>query len=151
MIKKIDHINISVTNLEEATNFFVGLLDFKIEKKGDLEGKWIDKVVGLNKVKAKYVQLIIPGSETCMELIQYYNPIGEKDPNTGRSNQIGFRHIAFEVIEIEKVYAKLQKAGVKILSELQTYNKTKKLCYFVGPDDVILELAEYSTNTTQTN
>jgi len=144
MIIKIDHINISVTSLEEATKFFVELLDFKVEKEGHLEGKWIDKVVGLKDVNAKYVQLVIPGAETCMELIQYYNPVGEKDPKTGKSNQIGFRHIAFEVNEIEKVYTKLQKAGVKILSELQIYNETKKLCYFMGPDDVILELAEYS-------
>lgn len=144
MIQKIDHINISVTNLEEATNFFVDLLDFCVEKEGLLEGKWIDRVVGLDDVKAKYVQLVLPSAATRIELIQYYNPIGEKDTNTGKSNQIGIRHIAFEVKGIEAVYSNLQKSGVKIISELQVYNKVKKLCYFVGPDDIILELAEYA-------
>ena len=143
MIKKIDHINIVVTNLEESTKFFVELLDFKVETEGFLQGEWIDKVVGLDNVKAKYNKLVIPNTETRIELIQYHNPVGEKDPNTGKSNQIGIRHIAFEVEDIEKVYTNLQNAGIKILSELQLYNQSKKLCYFVGPDDVILELAEY--------
>lgn len=143
MIKKIDHINIVVTNLEEATQFFTDLLGFQVSKKGHLSGKWIDKVVGLDDVDAKYVQLILPGAETNMELIQYYNPKSESDKNISKSNQIGFRHMALEVKEIEKIYAKLQLASVKILSELQVYNETKKLCYFLGPDNVILELAEY--------
>ena len=45
---------------------------------------------------------------------------------------------------IETIYGKLKDAGVKMFSELQVYNQDKKLCYFAGPDDVILELAEYS-------
>lgn len=144
MIKKIDHINISVTDLEISKRFYIDLLGFELEKEGELEGEWIDRVVGLEDVKAKYSKLILPGAETCMELIQYYHPLGDKDPKRGVSNQIGFRHIAFEVENIEKVYGRLKHAGVKMFSELQVYNEGKKLCYFAGPDEVILELAEYS-------
>ena len=143
MIKKIDHINISVTDLEISKRFFIDLLGFELDKEGELEGEWIDRVVGLENVKAKYSKLILPGAETCMELIQYYRPVGDKDPKSGVSNQIGFRHIAFEVENIEMVYGRLKAAGVKMFSELQVYNQGKKLCYFAGPDDVILELAEY--------
>ena len=143
MIKKIDHINIVVSDLQSATKFFTDLLGFEVSKEGHLSGKWIDKVVGLKNVDAKYVQLIIPGSETNMELIQYYNPQSEADKNISKSNQIGFRHMALEVKNIEEIYTKLQQASVRILSELQVYNQTKKLCYFLGPDNVILELAEY--------
>ena len=144
MIKKIDHINISVTNLKKSKEFFIDLLGFKLTKEGVLEGEWIDKVVNLKNVKAKYAQLVIPGSETSLELIQYYNPVGEKDSKINKANQIGFRHMAFEVKEIEKIYQKLKDARVNIFSELQVYNEKKKLCYFKGPDNIILELAEYS-------
>lgn len=143
MIKKIDHINISVTNLEEATKFFTDLLDFKIIHEGVLEGKWIDEVVDIKNVKAKFVVLSIPNTETNLELIEYSNPIGEKDPKIDRANQLGFRHMAFSVKGIESIVKNLKDKGVKIFSEIQIYNNKKKLCYFLGPEDIILELAEY--------
>lgn len=143
MIKNIDHVNISVTDLEISKRFYIDLLGFELQKEGELEGQWIDRVVGLENVKAKYSKLILPDAETCIELIQYYYPLGDKDPKSGVSNQIGFRHIAFEVENIETVYGRLKDAGVQMFSEFQVYNEGKKLCYFTGPDNVILELAEY--------
>ncbi len=143
MIKKIDHINISVTNIEVSKNFFINLLGFELIKEGILEGDWIDNVVGLKNVKAKYSQLAISNSETNLELIQYDSPTPKKDGNINKSNQIGFRHIAFEVKDIEKLYQKLKDSDVEFFSKIQTYNINKKLCYFKGPDNIILELAEY--------
>jgi len=127
MIKKIDHVNIVVTDLEQAKQFFIDLLDFELKKEGILEGKWIDKVVALRNVRAKYAQLLIPVSETCLELIEYYNPLGEKDSKISQANQIGFRHMAFEVKNIENIYQKLKDAGVKVFSDLQVYNEKKKI------------------------
>ena len=70
MIKHIDHINIVVSDLETSVSFFTEHLDFQVYKRDDLQGDWISKVVGLEHVKATYVQLILPGSETTLELIQ---------------------------------------------------------------------------------
>lgn len=140
--KKIDHINIVVQDLEGARQFFVDL-GFVVLKEGKLEGKWIDKIVNLSDVQATYIALAIPGTETNLELIQYDFPKGETDPNISLPNQIGFRHIAIEVTEIEKVIADLKKKGIKFFSDIQTYNVKKKLCYFLGPEGIIIELAEY--------
>lgn len=99
--------------------------------------------MNLDHVKAKFVALSLPGSETNLEIIQYYHPMGEKDPKTNQSNQIGFRHMALAVKDIEILVEKLKEGGVTIFSDIQVYNKKKKLCYFLGPDNIILELAEY--------
>ena len=144
MIRRIDHINISVTDIEITKRFFTELLDFKVEKEGYLEGDWMDRTVGLEMVQAKYAKLTIPGTETSIELIQYFRPEGGKDTLMNKANRIGFRHIAFEVKDIDTVYRKLKDAGVELFSEIQAYNVKKRLCYFYGPDDIILELAEYS-------
>ena len=144
MIKKIDHINICVTNLEEAKKFFIDLLEFKLIGEGHLEGAWIDQVVGLSNVKAKFIKLNLPQTETNLELIEYYSPQGETDPKINIANQIGYRHLALNVTNIETHFEKLKKAGIKINSEIQNYNESKKLFYFAGPDNIILELAEYS-------
>ena len=140
---KIDHINISVSNLEEVVEFFVKILNFQLAKEEFLGGKWIDKVVTMDNVKAKFVKLVLPDTETSLEIIQYYHPKGSTNPNIHKANQIGFQHIAFEVNNIEQVYKKLLDNNIQVFSELQTYRRNKKLCYFHGPDNIILELAEY--------
>ena len=143
MIRKIDHINISVTDLEKTKEFFTGLLGFEVEKEGYLEGPWMDATVGLKDVKARFARLSIPGTETSIELIRYFRPEGGKDQEMHHANRIGFRHIALEVTDIDSVYQKLKDAGVRMFSEIQNYTEKKRLCYFYGPDDIILELAEY--------
>lgn len=141
-LKKIDHINIVVRDLEAAKQFFVDL-GFLILREGKLEGKWIEEIVGLSQVNADYIALALPQTQTNIELIKYNTPEGESDPNLSLPNQIGFRHIAIEVQEIEKIVANLRKKGITFFSDVQTYNVTKKLCYFLGPEGIIIELAEY--------
>ena len=140
---KIDHINIVVRDLEEAKNFSTNL-GFVILKEGELVGDWIDRIVNLSHVRAKYVALAIPNTQTNLELIKYYSPVGEKDPKMSIPNQIGFRHIALEVKDIEKVVSALKEKGVTFFSDIQVYNITKKLCYLFGPEGIIIELAEYT-------
>ncbi len=142
MIKKLDHINIVVSRIEDAVAFF-SLLGFESTTPAGLSGEWISSIVGLDQVQARYVVLSLPGSKTNIELIEYQRPPSGKDPDLGVSNQIGFRHIAFEVKDIEAEYARLKSNGVRFLSEIKVYPKTgKKLAYFYGPEGILLELAE---------
>ncbi|CAN5180936.1 hypothetical protein BH09PAT2_BH09PAT2_09400 [soil metagenome] len=142
MIQSIDHINIVVSDLEEAKKFFLDL-SFELISEDNLEGKWINKVVKLDNVRARYCAFKIGESQTKLELIQYFNPEGNTDINLDKANSIGYRHIAFQVKDIEILYDRLKKKNVAFLSEVQKYKTGKKLCYFYGPDNIILELAEY--------
>lgn len=141
-LTKIDHINIVVQDLENAKNFFLNL-GFTVVKQGMLEGEWIDRVVRLPQVKAEYVALTIPQTETNLELLKFYSPEGKEDPQISMPNQIGFRHMALEVKDIESAVLDLKKKGITFFSDIQIYNEKKKLCYFLGPEGIILELAEY--------
>ncbi len=143
MIKHIDHINIVVSDLETSVSFFTEHLDFQVYKRDDLQGDWISKVVGLEHVKATYVQLILPGSETTLELIQYLSPVGFLDPKLDRANQLGYRHMALCVDNIQSHYDRLNQAGVTLFSEIQTYQDKKRLFYFLGPDNIVIELCDY--------
>lgn len=140
--KKIDHINIVVKDLEAAKNFFLDL-GFVVLTQDKLEGVSFDKTVNLSQVKAEYVALQIPGSQTNLELITYYTPPGGKDPKLGIPNQIGYRHMAIEVNGIEKVVSDLKNKGITFFSDIEVYNGRKKLCYFSGPEGILIELAEY--------
>ena len=140
-IHKIDHVGIIVNDLAAAKAFF---LDFGLELQGEgeLEGEWLDKIVGLKDVKDAYAFLRTPDGETNIELIQFYRPSAETDIQLPLANTPGIRHIAFVVEDIEAVVARLKKKGTEIFSEIQNYEDGYKLCYVRGPEGIILELAE---------
>ena len=143
MIRKLDHINIVVSNLQEAKNFFLDL-GFEEIISSRLSGEQFSLVTGLPDIEAEFVGLSLPGATTNIELIQYFSPRGGRDPELSKPNQIGFRHIAFSVDDIEAEVERLQAKGVAFQSSIQVWEKTgKKLVYFYGPDGILLEFAQY--------
>lgn len=142
MLRKIDHIGIVVADLVRAKEFFLAL-GFILVRGGPLQGQWIDEVLQLSDVRAEYLALHLPDTQTNIELLKFYTPEGKREPSLGVSNQIGIRHIAFEVSNIESTVADLKKRGITFFSDIKVYNGRKKLCYFSGIEGIILELAEY--------
>src|SRR6266545_3340993 len=51
MIERMDHVGIVVYNLAAATEFFVEL-GLELQGEGPVEGRWVDRVVGLDDVRA---------------------------------------------------------------------------------------------------
>jgi catechol 2,3-dioxygenase-like lactoylglutathione lyase family enzyme len=144
MLKRLDHINIVVSDLEKSKRFFF-LLGFEEVDASELTGDWLSRMIGHSDAWAHYVALSLPGSDTHVELIEYRTPPSGRDPLTGQANQIGFRHLAFVVDDIESEIHRLTSAGIEFLSPVQIYKRLgKKLIYFYGPDGILLELAEYS-------
>lgn len=144
MLKKIDHINIVVKDLYAAKKFFLDL-GFNVLHEGSLTGTWMDAVTDLTNVKATYVSLGLKDGQTNLELIQYDVPSDMSHVEKSLPNQLGYRHLAFEVANIEGIVAKLKKKGYTFFSDIQVYEpSSKKLCYFYGPEGIILELAEYA-------
>jgi catechol 2,3-dioxygenase-like lactoylglutathione lyase family enzyme len=143
MISKLDHINIVVSDLQKAKEFFLNL-GFKEETSSRIAGERFTTVTGLPDFDAEFTALSLPGSSTNVELIQYSSPVGGKDPKLSKPNQLGFRHMAFAVDDIEVEVARLKAKGVQFQSEIQVWEKTgKKLVYFYGPEGIILEFAQY--------
>ncbi len=144
-IHKIDHIGIVVNDLSAAKAFF---LDLGLEVQGETEvkGEWVERVVGLNDVRAMVVMLGMPDGQVNLELAKFYTPSDERGIQQSFANTLGIRHIAFVVEDIEAIVAKLKKKGMETFSEIQTataYENTRyKLCYIRGPEGIILELAE---------
>ena len=142
-MKKIDHVNIVVSNLDKAKAFFIQL-GFSVGDEGVLEGEWISAIVGLDNVNARYTSLSLSGLGTNLELIEYKTPPSAHDPMMSKANQLGYRHIAFVVGNIDETVQDLKGKGITFLSPIQTYPKTgKRLAYFYGPDGILLELAQY--------
>ncbi len=140
-VEGIHHINIVVSDLKSAVDFFKAL-GFVVFEEKELFGDWIDEVVGLEGVRASYAALKIESSPVVIELLQYLNPIGDRCKSVSLPNTLGIRHIALKVNDIEAEVSKLKKLGVEFFSDIKTNPYGKKMCYLSGPDGIILELAE---------
>lgn len=140
-VRRIDHIGINVNDLPAATGFFLDL-GLEVEGEMEVEGKLVDRVVGLDGVRSKIVMLRTPDGGTKIELVKFHTPPAEAEAQPSQANTLGIRHITFLVEDLEAVFAKLEKRGAKLVGEIQNYENVYKLCYIRGPEGIILELAE---------
>ncbi|PKR77349.1 glyoxalase [Halalkalibacillus sediminis] len=140
-VHRIDHVGVIVNDLSAAKEFF---LDFGLEMlgEGEVEGEWVERIIGLNDVKETVVMLGAPGGQATLELVKFHKPVDEKGIQQSFANTLGLRHIAFAVEDIESIVAKMKKKGTELIGEIQNYEDTYKLCYVRGPEGIILELAE---------
>jgi len=151
LISTIDHINLVVSNLERSVRFYTELLGFKEVRRAHLEGEWIESIIELKGVRANVVYIVAPAGEPRLELLCFDSPKGEAIPANSIANTIGIRHIALRVKDIHATAKRLKEAGVQVIGktvEVPTSVVThdaghKILCYFLDPDGILLELAEY--------
>lgn len=140
----MDHIGIVVDDLTAATDFFLEL-GLELLGKDSLEGRVVDRVVGLEGVRTDVVFLKTPDGHSRLELIKFNAPRHEGNSALEPSNSPGLRHVTFAVDDLDDVLERLQPHGVELVGELETYEDSYRLCYVRGPAGVILELAEKIT------
>jgi catechol 2,3-dioxygenase-like lactoylglutathione lyase family enzyme len=142
MIARIDHLNIVVSDLEQAVAFF-RLLGFSEGLSATLNSAFLEVLSGIAGASGRFVTVRHPASNVAIELLQFERDAGS-DPLLGRADRIGLRHLAFAVTDIDAVVARLAARGIEFLSPVQTWQHTgKRLVYCYGPDGILLELAEY--------
>ena len=152
MIQAIDHLNIVVADMARSLKFYCGVLGFAKTKEAQLAGDWIERIVGLRGVRAHAVFIEAQGGGTRIELLKYEAPAGATFAENSRANTTGLRHFALRVTDITAMVAKLRAAGVEVFSDPVRVpdgvvrfdaGATKTLVYFLDPDGVIIELADY--------
>ena len=111
-IQRIEHVGVVVNDLAAAKAFFLDL-GLEVQGEGEVEGAWVDRVIGLHDVKSAIVMLGTPDGQAQIELTQFYTPSDEKDIQPSFANTLGIRHITFAVEDIEALVAKLKKRGTE--------------------------------------
>ncbi len=67
-IQRMDHVGIVVDDLAAATEFFVEL-GLELQGEGTVEGRWVDRVVGLDGVRTDLAMMGTPDGNTRVELV----------------------------------------------------------------------------------
>jgi catechol 2,3-dioxygenase-like lactoylglutathione lyase family enzyme len=140
-IQRMDHVGVVVDDLAGATEFFVEL-GLKLQGEGSVEGGWVDRVVGLEGVRAKIAMMETPDGRGRLELTEFQAPSSVDGDRRAPANALGIRHVAFVVEDIDAVVAGLRARGAELVGEVERYRDIYRLCYVRGPEGIIVELAE---------
>jgi catechol 2,3-dioxygenase-like lactoylglutathione lyase family enzyme len=116
-IQRMEHVGIVCDDLEAATAFFVEL-GLKVQGEGSVEGGWVDRVVGLEGVRAELAMVETPNGHGRLELVKFHAPSGRGGDGHAPANTPGIRHLAFAVDDIDAVVAGLRARGAELIVEL---------------------------------
>lgn len=61
-IQRIEHVGVIVNNLVWCKGVFLDL-GLEVQGEGEVEGEWVDRVIGLDNVKSAFTMLGVPDSQ----------------------------------------------------------------------------------------
>ncbi len=141
-LQRMDNVLIVVDDLAAAKAFFVAL-GMELEGETTVEGPSVDRLVGLQNVRATLALMRTPDGHGRIELDKFHTPEAVRAaPKNAPVNTLGIRRIMFAVDDIEDVLARLRAHGAELIGEVVQYEDTYRLCYIRGPEGIIIGLAE---------
>jgi catechol 2,3-dioxygenase-like lactoylglutathione lyase family enzyme len=139
---RMDHVSVVVEDLEAAKEFFAEL-GLKLEGEALVQGRWVDRVNGLDGVRADIAMMVTPDGPGRLELTRFRAPAAiEAEAGGAPPNTLGLRSVMFAVDDNEDVVARLRAHGGELVGELAQFENSYRLCYLRGPAGIIVALAQ---------
>jgi catechol 2,3-dioxygenase-like lactoylglutathione lyase family enzyme len=145
MINKVnvlDHIAVTVSDLDRSLAFYRDLLGMKEVERHHLEGETISKMAAKEGVVLDVVRLAAPDTpKVLLDLQQYTHPRGKVSDAT--LGDVAHSHFCFGVPDVWGAYRELSAKGVEFISEPVTFeleSGTLHVVWMKDPDGFILEL-----------
>ena len=138
----MDNVLIVVDDLEAAKAFFAEL-GMELEGETTVEGPSVDRLIGLQNVRATLALMRTPDGHGRIELDKFHTPEAirtgaEKAP----VNELGIRRIMLSVEDIDEMVVRLLAHGAELVGEVVQYEDTNRLAYIRGPEGIIVGLSE---------
>jgi catechol 2,3-dioxygenase-like lactoylglutathione lyase family enzyme len=138
----MDNVLIVVDDLEAAKVFFAEL-GLELEGETTVEGPSVDRLIGLQNVRATLALMRTPDGHGRIELDKFHTPKAVRaEPEDAPVNALGIRRIMFAVDDIDDVVARLLAHGAELVGEVVQYEDTYRLAYIRGPEGIIVGLSE---------
>jgi len=131
VVRKVDHIGVAVSNLEEALKVYTDVLGLKLHG---------TEVVEEQKVRVAFM----PVGDTEIELLESTDPEGPIAKFIEKRGE-GIQHIAFRVDDIEEALEQMRQKGVRLIDEKPRYGAGGARIAFLHPKStggVLVELCE---------
>ncbi len=139
----MDNVLVVVEDLEGAIAFFAEL-GMELEGRTEVEGSWVDRIVGLDGVRSEIAMMRTPDGNGRLELNKFHAPPAVRhEPQDVPVNTLGIRRLMFAVDDIEQVVARLKTKGAELMGDVTKIEDPSYLmCYVRGPEGIIVGLAE---------
>ena len=141
-IQRMDNVLVVVEDIDAVIAFFVEL-GMELVGKGPVEGRWVERVIGIDDVRQDVAMLRTPDGHGRIELAMFHTPKAIRaEPQDAPTNTLGIRRIMFAVDDIDDVIARLRAHGAELVGEVAPYEDIFRLCYVRGPEGIVVGLAE---------
>ena len=141
-IKRLDHVSVVVEDIAAAIDFFT-TLGMALEGQSPVEGDTVDRLCGLEGIRADIAMMRTPDGHGRVELTKYRSPaLVAAEPAIAPPNTLGLRQVMFAVDDIDGTVARLRAKGSELVGEVVQYGDQYRLAYLRGPAGIIVALAE---------
>jgi catechol 2,3-dioxygenase-like lactoylglutathione lyase family enzyme len=139
---RMDNVLIVVEDLDGAVAFFTEL-GLRLEGRMDIEGQWVDRVLGIDDVRSEVAMMRTPDGRCGVELSTFHAPraVGPS-PKDVPVNSLGIGRIMFAVDDLDEMLGRLQSHGAEVVDEVVQYEDAYRLCFIRGPEGIVLGLAQ---------
>src|SRR5918911_1581671 len=123
-LQRMDNVLIVVDDLEAAKAFFVER-GMELEGQTTVEGLSVDRLIGLQNVRAPLALMRPPDGHGRIELDKFHTPQAIRTgPENVPVNALGIRRVMFAVDDIDDVVARLRAHGAELVGDVVQYEDT---------------------------
>jgi catechol 2,3-dioxygenase-like lactoylglutathione lyase family enzyme len=139
MFTRMDHVGVSVRDIEKAIVFYRDVLGMEksLDREFDIP---LAKIIGLEGARARVVHMRL--GESVVELFDYRHPKGREPRPDPTQADFGLIHIGFMVQDFQKSYQDLKAKGVQFLGEPVEIRPGVFVAYFRGAENEVCEMRE---------
>jgi hypothetical protein len=113
-----------------------------LEGEMPVEGPWVDRVNGLERVQVDIVMMRTPDGHGRLELTKFRHPrLVEIEPAIAPPNTLGLRSVMFTVESVDDTVARLRAHRATLVGEVAPVRGQIQALLHAGPAGIIVALA----------
>jgi len=140
MIKRMNHVGISVSNIDRSVAFYRDLLAMEVFfAPQPFGGSIYETIMRLKGAKGRVA--VMRKADMEIELFEYLTPVPQPRSADREAYEHGISHFSFEVTDIKSEYERLSAAGVRFHCPPQNF-QVALATWARDPDGNVFELVE---------
>lgn len=139
MFTRMDHVGISVKDMEKAIEFYRDVIGMEISLDREFDAP-LAQITGLENARARIVHMRL--GESVIELFDYKHPKGRDLRPDHKQADYGLIHLGLMVEDFQKTYQDLTAKRVQFLGEPVEIRPGVFVAYFRGAEGEVCEMRE---------
>jgi len=147
-LRRLDHVGLTVPDLDQATTFFVDVLGCEyLYSLGPFQddGDWMAEHLNVHpRATVPENRFFRCGGQAIFEVFVYTAP--DQAQTVPRNSDVGGHHLALYVDDLDAAVEHLRAAGVRVLGEptaSRGHHEGQRWVYFLAPWGLQFELVSY--------